>query len=31
VPSVLLSGNHGEIEKWRINEAERRTQALNRE
>jgi tRNA (guanine37-N1)-methyltransferase len=31
VPPVLLSGNHGEIEKWRMNEAERRTQALNRE
>lgn len=31
VPAILLSGNHGEIEKWRINEAERRTQALKRE
>ena len=31
VPVILLSGNHGEIEKWRINEAERRTQALERE
>lgn len=31
VPAVLLSGNHGEIEKWRISEAERRTQALKRE
>ena len=31
VPAILLSGNHGEIEKWRINEAERRTQALERE
>ncbi len=31
VPPVLLSGNHGEIEKWRMNEAERRTKALNQE
>ena len=31
VPAILLSGNHGEIEKWRINEAERRTKALNEE
>ena len=31
VPAVLLSGNHGEIEKWRISEAERRTKALKRE
>jgi len=25
VPDVLLSGNHGEVEKWRINEARQRT------
>jgi len=31
VPAVLLSGNHGEIEKWRKSEAERRTQALKPE
>jgi tRNA (guanine37-N1)-methyltransferase len=31
VPAILLSGNHGEIEKWRIKEAERRTQALTEE
>ena len=31
VPEILLSGNHGEIEKWRIKEAERRTQALTKE
>lgn len=31
VPPILLSGNHGEIEKWRISEAERRTQALSQE
>jgi tRNA (guanine37-N1)-methyltransferase len=31
VPEILLSGNHGEIEKWRIKEAERRTQALDKE
>ena len=31
VPPILLSGNHGEIEKWRISEAERRTQSLKRE
>ena len=31
VPAVLLSGNHGEIEKWRIKEAERRTQSLKQE
>jgi tRNA (guanine37-N1)-methyltransferase len=31
VPPILLSGNHGEIEKWRISEAERRTQALTQE
>lgn len=31
VPSILLSGNHGEIEKWRVSEAERRTQALKQE
>jgi tRNA (guanine37-N1)-methyltransferase len=31
VPEILLSGNHGEIEKWRIKEAKRRTQALDKE
>ncbi|CAB4688128.1 unannotated protein [freshwater metagenome] len=31
VPAILLSGNHGEIEKWRIKEAERRTQGLTEE
>ncbi|CAB4681963.1 MAG: tRNA (guanosine(37)-N1)-methyltransferase TrmD [Actinobacteria bacterium] len=31
VPEILLSGNHGEIEKWRIAQAERRTQALTEE
>jgi len=31
VPEILLSGNHGEIEKWRIKAAERRTQALDKE
>jgi tRNA (guanine37-N1)-methyltransferase len=25
VPEVLLSGNHAEIERWRRDEAERRT------
>jgi tRNA (guanine37-N1)-methyltransferase len=31
VPPVLLSGNHGEIAKWRKAEAERRTRQLNQE
>ena len=31
VPPVLLSGNHGEIEKWRLKEAERRTHGLTQE
>ena len=31
VPEVLLSGNHGEIAKWRKVQAERRTQQLNKE
>ena len=31
VPSILLSGNHGEIAKWRKAQAERRTQQLNKE
>jgi tRNA (guanine37-N1)-methyltransferase len=31
VPAVLLSGNHGEIAKWRKAQAERRTQQLNKE
>jgi len=31
VPPVLLSGNHGEIAKWRKERAERRTRELNRE
>ena len=25
VPDVLLSGNHGEVEKWRVNDARQRT------
>ncbi len=31
VPEVLLSGNHGEIAKWRRSEAERRTRELEAE
>jgi len=31
VPEVLLSGNHGEIAKWRKAQAERRTQQLKKE
>ncbi len=31
VPEVLLSGNHGEIAKWRLEQAERRTKQLNQE
>jgi tRNA (guanine37-N1)-methyltransferase len=31
VPEVLLSGNHGEVAKWRKAQAERRTQQLNKE
>jgi tRNA (guanine37-N1)-methyltransferase len=31
VPEVLLSGNHGEIAKWRKAQAERRTWQLNKE
>ena len=31
VPEVLLSGNHGEIAKWRKAQAERRTQQLYKE
>lgn len=31
VPEVLLSGNHGEIAKWRKAQAERRTSQLNQE
>ncbi len=31
VPSILLSGNHGEIAKWRKEQAERRTRELGRE
>jgi len=31
VPEVLLSGNHGEIAKWRKVQAERRTEQLNKE
>jgi len=27
----LLSGNHGEIAKWRLQQAERRTNQLNQE
>ena len=30
VPEVLLSGNHGEIEKWRLNKAMERTKNLGR-
>jgi len=31
VPEILLSGNHGEIAKWRRAESERRTQELETE
>ena len=31
VPEVLLSGNHGQIAKWRLEQAERRTNQLNQE
>ena len=31
VPPVLLSGNHGEIAKWRKKQAERRTRELDKE
>ena len=31
VPEVLLTGNHGEIAKWRLQQAERRTNQLNQE
>lgn len=31
VPEVLLSGNHGQIAKWRLAQAERRTNQLNQE
>ena len=31
VPEILLSGNHGEIAKWRKAQAERRTQQLKEE
>ena len=31
VPSILLSGNHGEIAKWRKEQAERRTRELSKE
>ena len=31
VPEVLLSGNHGEIAKWRKEQAERRTRELGKE
>jgi len=31
VPEVLLSGNHGQIAKWRLEQAERRTKQLNQE
>ena len=31
VPEVLLSGNHGEIAKWRKEQAERRTDQLGKE
>jgi tRNA (guanine37-N1)-methyltransferase len=29
VPEVLLSGNHGAIDKWRLEQARNRTQAIN--
>jgi tRNA (guanine37-N1)-methyltransferase len=31
VPEVLLSGNHGQIAKWRKEQAERRTDQLGKE
>lgn len=31
VPEVLLSGNHGQIANWRLEQAERRTKQLNQE
>lgn len=31
VPQILLSGNHGEIAKWRKAQAERRTKQVNKE
>lgn len=31
VPEVLLSGNHAQIAKWRLEQAERRTKQLNSE
>ena len=31
VPSILLSGNHGEIAKWRKEQSERRTRELGKE
>ena len=31
VPPILLSGNHGEIAKWRKEQAERRTRELGKE
>ena len=31
VPEVLLSGNHGQIAKWRLEQAERHTNQLNQE
>lgn len=31
VPEVLLSGNHGQIAKWRLEQAERRTKQLDQE
>ena len=31
VPEVLLSGNHGQIAKWRLEQAERRTNQLKQE
>ena len=31
VPEILLSGNHGQIAKWRKAQAERRTQQLKEE
>ncbi len=31
VPEVLLSGNHGQIAKWRLEQAERRTNQINQQ
>jgi len=31
VPEVLLSGNHAEIEKWRLEQAKQRTKERRRD